>query len=135
MNGDKNGSYDKLAKRRKKMPIHRRTREVILGRFNSISEFVRENPVLTGGIGAGVLATLGTLGGIAVVRRRKRKASTKKRKKTTRRMVKRRITHKRRRHKKGVSHRSPRHRGHKRVSFTTKGGKRVSFLVKPRRRR
>jgi len=32
------------------------------------------------------------------------------------------------------THRSPRHRGHKRVSFTTKTGQKVSFLVNPKAR-
>jgi len=36
--------------------------------------------------------------------------------------------------RKRATHRSPRHKGHKRVSFTTKDGRKVSFLSNPRAR-
>ena len=54
----------------------------------------------------------------------KRKTAKKKR---TRRKVSRK--------KKRVSHRSPRHKGHKRVSFTTASGQKVNFLVKKKVRK
>lgn len=40
----------------------------------------------------------------------------------------------RRKKRKKATHRSPRHRGHKRVSFTTADGKKVSFLANPKAR-
>jgi len=39
-----------------------------------------------------------------------------------------------RRRRKRATHRSPRHRGHKRVSFTTATGQKVSFLANPKAR-
>jgi len=111
-------------------------RQIFLGQFNTISEFVRNNPVLTGLIGSGVLATLGTAG-VAIIRRRKRSKTKARRRPARRKSIRRRKTSimRRRKHRKGVTHRSPRHRGHKKVTFTTKQGKRVSFLVKKRKRR
>lgn len=69
--------------------------------------------------------------------RPRRKAPTK-RKAPTRRRARARPTARRRKardgRKKRRTHRSPRHKGHKRVSFTTKEGKKVSFLVNPKAR-
>jgi len=61
----------------------------------------------------------------------RRTTKARKRKAPTRRTVKkRRVTRKRKRR----THRSPRHKGHKRVSFTTADGKKVSFLSNPKAR-
>jgi len=94
-----------------------------------INQFVRGNPILStailGSTTAGITAGIVTIG-----RRRKakrKKTSTTRRRKTTRRKAPRRKKATRRRK---VTHRIPRHSGHKRVSFTTKDGKRVNFLVK-----
>ncbi len=89
-----------------------------------VTSFGRSNPLIVTGI-----AGLTTTGLVAVARiRKKRKAARKKR-----------VTTKKRRKKttrrKKVTHRKPRHRGHKRVTFTTKGGKKVRFLVRKRRPR
>ena len=75
----------------------------------------------------------------AIEKRFKAARPTVKRKK---RKVKRRIPAHRhkvisvpvRRRKKARTHRSPRHTGHKRVSFTTKDGQKVSFLSNPKAR-
>jgi len=107
-------------------------KEILAGvqlQFNNFSGFVRNNPILSGVIGSGILATLGGLG-VAVIRRRK---SPTRRRKAKRRAPMRRMrmpTHRRKRHRRGVTHSSPRHSGHRRIAFTTKGGKRVSFMVK-----
>jgi len=111
-----------------------------------VSDFIRGNPLVSTaavGIGTtGIVAAAVT----AVRRRRARKKTTRKRK-----SVKRRTTRKRKkktkaqirrtrlrnlakarsakRGRRAKVHRSPRHRGHKRVAFTTAGGKKVSFLV------
>lgn len=112
--------------------IPKQTRSAILTSLERITQpitdFIRGNPIVsTAAIGIG---TTGLITGIAAVRRvgkkKKRKVSKKRRvvkkkgKKTVRKVAKR----------KKVTHRSPRHKGHKRVSFTTAGGKKVSFLVK-----
>jgi len=96
--------------------------------LQSTTDFVRGNAIVsTASVGAGVT---GLVVAGAVIRKlrtkktkRKRKSSKKsiKRKGIKRRKVKRRTK---------VSHSSPRHRGHKFVTFTTKGGKRVKFKVK-----
>jgi len=109
-------------------------RQIALGQFNTISEFVRNNPILSGLIGSGVLTTLGTLGVAVVRRRRKARARPRRRVKRRKMRVSRGAITRRKRHRRGVTHRRPRHAGHKKVSFTTKGGKRVSFLVKRKRR-
>lgn len=86
-----------------------------------VTDFVRSNPITAlAGIG---IATTGLVAARAVVRRRKKKKAAKKK-----RVSRRRVSRKKK--KKRVTHRSPRHKGHKRVSFITKGGKRVNFLVK-----
>jgi len=93
----------------------------VLGRVN---EFVRANPAVTGTIaiaGTGLLAA-------QIIRSRapKKRKTTRRKRKTTRRRA---PTVRRR--KKRATHRSPRHKGHKRVSFINKKtGKRVSFLVR-----
>ena len=85
-----------------------------------VTSFGRSNPLIVTSI-AGITSA----GLIAVARvRRKKKAKTTRRKKkakTTRR-------------KKKATHRSPRHKGHKRVTFKTKSGKKVRFLVRGTKR-
>lgn len=107
--------------------------------FQTATDFIRGNPIVsTASIGAGVTG-IAAITAVVAARRKKKKAKRKKR--VSRRRAKRRkrvhrvsrvhvhrIKHRHRR--KHVSHRSPRHRGHKRVSFTTKDGKRVNFLVR-----
>jgi len=88
-----------------------------------INQFVRGNPLLSTAI-LGASLTGITAGVVRVTKRKRKKASGRKRKSTRKR-----TTRKIRRSKK-ITHRSPRHRGHKRVSFTTKDGRRVNFLVK-----
>lgn len=105
----------------------------ILSSFDRIqqraTDFFRANPILSSAaIGAGTSGLVVAVAGIRKVKKRKKaKKRTKKRtkKKTTRKRKTRKTTKKR----KKVTHRSPRHSGHKRVTFTTKDGKKVSFLV------
>ena len=91
-----------------------------------VTDFIRGNPIIsTAALGIG---TTGLFAGIATVGRRKAK------KKTRRKAVKKRVTRRKpkkvSKRRKRVTHAKPRHKGHKRVSFTTAQGKRVSFLVK-----
>lgn len=86
---------------------------------------IRRNPIVAGSVLGGSV-----IGGLVVAqtirkRRKKTKSTVRKRRSKLRAGTKRRKTKKRK-----VTHRSPRHKGHKRVSFTTKDGKRVNFLVK-----
>lgn len=95
----------------------------------NVTDFIRGNPLVsTAAIGIG---TTGLIAGVAAVRKiRKKKA----RKRTTVKIRKRkRTTVKRRKIRKRVTHSSPRHKGHKRVSFTTASGKRVNFLVRKKK--
>jgi len=96
-----------------------------------IADFIRGNIIVsTAAIGIG---TTGLLTGIAVVkgiRKKRKKAGKGKKKRKTRAKKKTRKTRRPRKAKKRISHASPRHRGHKRVSFTTAGGKKVNFLVR-----
>ena len=89
------------------------------------TNFIRGNPIISAGVGLG---TPLVLVGISKVRSRstKKKTTVKKRKaRVKRRKIKARTVR-----RKKVTHRSPRHKGHKKVSFVTAEGKRVSFLVK-----
>ena len=104
-----------------------------------VTEFIRTNPVLAGSvIAAGIGGTVAVVR--ATTKRRKARKTTKRK---VRRATKRKIIHRRGRHvrrtkarrqtrrkRQRVTHSRPRHKGHKRVSFTTAGGKRVSFLSK-----
>ena len=108
-----------------------------------VTDFIRGNPIVsTAAIGIGTTGLVAA----AITRvkkrkkrsptaRRKRRKSVKRRtKKKTKAQIKRQrirnlVKARRARGKKGRTHRSPRHRGHKRVAFTTAGGKKVSFLV------
>ena len=82
--------------------------------------FVSEKPIQAGiavlGVGAVPIGFLTA----TVIKKRKKQKKKVARKKSTRR-------------KKKATHRSPRHKGHKRVTFTTKGGKKVRFLVRPKK--
>jgi len=90
------------------------------------SEFVRKNPVTSAvGVSGGVLAGITA---IQIVRKTRKKSS--RRKKSVSRARKKKSSSRRKVSRKKKTHASPRHRGHKRVVFTTKGGKKVSFLVK-----
>ncbi len=60
---------------------------------------------------------------------KKRKAKVKK--KTAKRKPRRKAVARRKRR---ITHRAPRHKGHKRVTFTTKTGKKVRFLVRGQKR-
>ena len=91
-----------------------------------VTDFIRGNPIVsTAAIGIG---TTGLVAVATAVRRKRKKKTTRRaaRKKTTRRAT--------RKKKKRVTHRSPRHRGHKTVTFKTKGGKKVRFLVRGQKR-
>ncbi len=91
-----------------------------------VTSFGRSNPLITTAV-TGITAT----GIVAVARarvKRKKKRAVKKRVTTKRRKK---VSKKRKR----ATHASPRHRGHKRVSFINKKtGKRVSFLVRGTKR-
>lgn len=90
-----------------------------------ITDFVRSNPLLSSATLG--ISSLGIIAGATTfIRRKKRKKAAKRKTVTRRRTVRKRV----KRRKKRVTHRTPRHRGHKKVTFTTKDGKRVSFLVK-----
>lgn len=97
--------------------------------IGGVTELVRGSPIITSAItsGVGVLATQ------QIVRRIRKKRSVKKRRKVVRKK-RRKVTKRvgRRKKAKRRTHASPRHKGHKVVTFTTKGGKKVRFLT-PRR--
>lgn len=109
-----------------------------------ITDFIRGNPLVsTAAIGVGTTGIVATA--VAAIRKRRGKRVAKRRvrrRKVSRKRVK--VRHGRRVHVhkrkhihrvKHKAHRSPRHRGHKRVSFVTAGGKRVNFLVKSKSKR
>lgn len=92
-----------------------------------ISDFIRGNPIVsTAALGIGTTGLIATAA--TIIRKRKKKTGKKKRK--AKRRVSRRRIKKRKRVRKKITHRSPRHKGHKKVIFTTKEGKKVSFLVR-----
>jgi len=108
--------------------VPKNTRSAILTSLERISQpvtdFIRGNPIIsTAAIGIG---TTGLIAGVAAVSRSRKK----KKRKTKKRVIKRKGRKRKVRKARKVTHRSPRHKGHKKVSFTTSGGKRVSFLVK-----
>ena len=107
-----------------------------------VTDFIRGNPIIsTAAIGIGTTGLIAA----AVTRVKKRRTAKRKitrrkksvkkivrRKKRTKAQIKRmriRNLAKARRARRKGTHRSPRHKGHKRVSFTTAGGKKVNFLV------
>ena len=114
---------------------------LIRSRGSEITQFIRSSPIVSGvALGGSVLGGLGLLQIIRKVRKRKK---TRIRKRTVRKAITRRRRTRRKtsvvvRRKRRVGrhvHASPRHRGHKRVSFTTKTGQKVNFLVKSKRRK
>ena len=95
------------------------------------TDFIRGNPIIsTAIIGAG---TSGLVTAIAVTRGARRSTTAKARRKKSKKTGRKRDARRTPRRKKKATHRSPRHRGHKQVTFTTKGGKKVRFLVKPKK--
>lgn len=120
------------------MPIHTQNgllrRSIVVGSsfvrtgISSVTQFIRTNPIVSGGILGGSVLVASTATGV-IRRRRARRATSRstatRRKRRVVRVKKRKVVRKR------VTHRSPRHKGHKRVSFINKKtGKRVSFLVR-----
>ena len=109
-----------------------------------VTDFIRGNPIVsTAAIGIGTTGLVAAA--ITRVKKRRKKTKTTRRKSVKRRTKKKSkaaikrqrirnlVKARRARGKKGRTHRSPRHRGHKRVSFTTAGGKKVNFLVGKRK--
>ncbi len=116
---------------------HKKSMKLIETSIGTIGTFARTNPIIT----AGLLATaIGGIGAVAtIIKRRSKSVKRKKRKKANTGRRKRGITHNRRgkhirratkRRTKRITHRMPRHRGHKVVKFRTKSGKMVSFKTK-----
>lgn len=97
--------------------------------FQSTTDFVRGNPIVsTASVGAGITGLV--IAG-ATIRKLRSKAKPKKRKSSKKRSgIKKRGLKRRVKKSRRVSHRSPRHAGHKFVTFTTKEGKKVKFKVK-----
>lgn len=92
-----------------------------------INQFVRGNPILsTAVLGATTVGLAATV--IQVRKRKKSKPKARRKRKRVGRPVRGRKAKTRRRKK--ITHRTPRHAGHKIVTFTTKEGKRVKFKVK-----
>jgi len=91
-----------------------------------VTELVRGSPAITSAVTTGV----GLLVTQQVIRRVRKKRTVKKRRKVTRKK-RRKVTRRAPRRKKAKrrTHASPRHKGHKVVTFTTKGGKKVRFLT------
>ena len=114
-----------------------------------VTDFIRGSPIVSTavvGIGTtGLIAAATTL----VRRKRKKKASVRRKRSVKRRVGKKRskasvrrvrlrnLAKARRAKRTGRkhAHRSPRHKGHKRVAFITAQGKKVSFLVGKRHKR
>ena len=97
---------------------------------SQVSQFVRQSPLLTGAIVGGTGLITG--GGIIISQQIRKKKATKLRPK--RRTFRPRVSRVKRVSRVRASHRSPRHRGHKRVTFTTKTGEKVRFLVRGEKR-
>lgn len=96
-----------------------------------VTDFIRGNPITAVAVGLGVPLSFAGIAAIGKrVRRKKsgRKKTGRKKRSMGRTTIRR--SKIRRRKVKKVTHRSPRHKGHKKVTFTTKEGKRVSFLVR-----
>jgi len=98
--------------------------------FQSSTDFIRGNAIVsTASVGAGVTGLIIAAATIRRIRgKKRRKSRVGKRVKRKKSKRGKRVVRKLRKTKR-ITHRSPRHRGHKRVSFTTKEGKTVSFLV------
>jgi len=104
-----------------------------------VTDFIRGNPIVsTAAVGIGTTGLITGIAAVTRVRRKRKKAkASKKKRRSSRKTRKKRVGRPKRvkRSKKRRTHSSPRHKGHKKVSFTTAGGKRVSFLVKKKRRK
>lgn len=114
------------------MPLHDNAFEMLGNVGTKAGSFFRDNPLLTGA--TLVASTAGLVAGISTIRRRK-KASTKRKRITRKVSRRRRVIHhvhtrRRRVKRRHITHSRPRHKGHSRVSFTTKDGRKVSFLSK-----
>lgn len=96
-----------------------------------VTDFIRGNPIVsTAAVGIGTTGLIAGIAAVTRIRRKRKKAKAKPKKRKARRRkrvakVKRRV-----KKRKKITHRSPRHKGHKRVSFTTASGQKVNFLVK-----
>jgi len=115
------------------MPLHQplvaKAKQIIAIAPTLGTEILRSSPLVSGAALGGTGLILGAGGGLLVAQQIKRKrVKTRVRQVTRRRKAKVRTTRRR------VSHRTPRHRGHKRVTFTTKEGKKVRFLVRGAKR-
>jgi len=95
---------------------------------SSATDFIRGNPLISAGVALGApLVVVGATAGIRGIRKRRKKKSAKRKKPVKRRKTR---SKTKKRKRKSVTHRSPRHKGHRMVTFTTKDGKRVRFKVK-----
>ena len=95
-----------------------------------VTDFIRGNPLVsTAAVGIGTTGIVAAA--VTAIRSRRKKRAAKRRVKK-RKVSRKRVKVRRKKRVRHVTHRSPRHRGHKRVSFTTASGKRVNFLVKPK---
>lgn len=97
--------------------------------IGGVTQLARGAPVITTAVttGVGLIATQ------QIIRRVRKKRAVKKRRKVTRKK-RRKVTKRigRRKKAKRRTHASPRHKGHKFITFTTKGGKKVKFLAPKR---
>jgi len=99
--------------------------------FQSSTDFIRGNPIVsTASVGAGIT-------GLVIAGATIRKLGAKKKRKSKRKSIKktrikrgRGIKKKRVKKRSRITHSSPRHKGHKFVTFTTASGKKVKFKVK-----
>ena len=99
-----------------------------------VTDFIRGNPIVsTAAIGIGTTGLITGLATVAGIRRKRKKIATRKKKRKVGRKKRARKVKGARRAKKRVTHRSPRHKGHKRVSFTTASGQKVNFLVRKKK--
>lgn len=97
------------------------------------TDFIRGNPIVsTAAIGIGVTGLIA--GAATTFKRRKAKRKVSKRRKTVSRNGRRRVARAKRIIRRRRTHRSPRHRGHRRVNFVTATGKRVNFLIRGQKR-
>lgn len=97
--------------------------------LQSTTDFIRGNVIVsTASVGAGVTGLVIAGATIRKLRTKKTKKRKSKRKGIKRKGIKRKRVKRKGRSK--VTHRSPRHGGHKFVTFTTKGGKKVKFRVR-----
>lgn len=100
-----------------------------------VTDFIRGNPIVsTAAVGIGTTGLITGIAAVTRVRKKRKKAKARPKKRATRRKTRTRKVKRTRRTKKRRTHSSPRHKGHKRVSFMV-NGKRVSFLAKRKTKR